>query len=94
VSANKTGIANNFLVLINLLYDIEREIKESTDEIRFETRQKKSKPMCELYEYNRKHLLQFFNHLIGRKHEKQSLCDESKKISHNIATQYEYVVPA
>ena len=41
VSANKTGIANNFLMLINLLYDIEREIKESTDEIRFETRQKK-----------------------------------------------------
>jgi len=45
VSANKTGIANNFLMLINLLYDIEREIKESTDEIRFETRQKKSKPI-------------------------------------------------
>lgn len=45
VSTNKTGIANNFLMLINLLYEIEREIKVLTDEIRFETRQKKSKPI-------------------------------------------------
>lgn len=43
VSNNKTGVANNFLILINLLYDIERAIKESTDAIRYETRQKKSK---------------------------------------------------
>jgi transposase len=43
VSANKTGIANNFLMLINSLYDIEREIKESSDKIRFDSRQKKSK---------------------------------------------------
>lgn len=45
VSNDKAGIANNFLMLINLLYDIEREIKESTDEIRYEIRQKKSKPI-------------------------------------------------
>lgn len=44
-SANKTGVANNFLILINSLYDIEREIKESTDEVRLEARQKKSKPL-------------------------------------------------
>lgn len=45
VSANKTGLANNFLILINSLYDIERDIKTSAIEIRFNTRQKKSKPV-------------------------------------------------
>ena len=45
VSSNKTGIANNFLILINMLYEIEREAKESTNPIRYETRQKKSKPI-------------------------------------------------
>lgn len=45
VSGNKTGVANNFLLLINSLYDIERDIKESTAEIRYETRRKKSKPI-------------------------------------------------
>ena len=45
VSDNKTGVANNCLTLINSLYDIERDIKELSNEIRYETRQKKSKPI-------------------------------------------------
>jgi transposase len=45
VSGNKTGLAHKCLRLINLLYDIERDIKEATPEVRYETRQKKSKPI-------------------------------------------------
>lgn len=45
VSGNNTGVANNLLLLINSLYDIERDIKEKSAEIRYKIRQKKAKPI-------------------------------------------------
>ncbi len=44
---NKTGIAGDCLKLINRLYKIERGIKNSTIEQRYEVRQEKSKPVLD-----------------------------------------------
>lgn len=45
ISGNNAGIANNLLLLINSLYDIERDIKDKSVEARFDARQKKAKPI-------------------------------------------------
>lgn len=44
---NKTGIAVQCLALINKLYMIERTIKQASDEIRYQARQEKAKPVLD-----------------------------------------------
>lgn len=47
VCSNKCGVSGKALTLINSLYDIEREIKEKSDDERYRARQEKSKPILD-----------------------------------------------
>lgn len=48
ICSNQTnGVAAQFLTLINSLYDIERDIKEKSNDDRYQARQEKSKPILE-----------------------------------------------